>query len=130
MGVKQQRMNERIREILSGLVQREVADPRLQHVTITEVSLDPELVYATVYVNALGDESRQSDVMDGLKRASGFLRREMGKRIRLRSTPELIFRWDTTLETGEHINRLLDDLDIPPPDPDDAIEDDDDHDLD
>jgi len=119
MGVKQQRMNERIREILSQLVQREVADPRLQHVTITEVSLDPEMVYATVYVNALGDESRQAEVMDGLRRAAGFLRRETGKRIRLRSTPELLFRWDTTLERGEHINRLLDELDIPPPDPDD-----------
>ncbi len=119
MGVKQQRMNERIREILSQLVQREVADPRLQHVTITEVSLDPEMVYATVYVNALGDESRQAEVMEGLRRAAGFLRRETGKRIRLRSTPELLFRWDTTLERGEHINRLLDDLDIPPPDPDD-----------
>ncbi len=125
MGVKQQRMNERIREILSELVRRDVADPRLQQVTITEVSLDPEMVYATVYVNALGDESRQSDVMDGLKRASGFLRRETGKRIRLRNTPELIFRWDTTLETGEHINRLLDDLEIPPPDLEDVIEDDD-----
>jgi ribosome-binding factor A len=119
MGVKQQRMNERIREILSQLVQREVADPRLQHVTITEVSVDPEMVYATVYVNALGDESRQAEVMDGLRRAAGFLRRETGKRIRLRSTPELLFRWDTTLERGEHINRLLDELDIPPPDPDD-----------
>jgi ribosome-binding factor A len=126
MGVKQQRMNERIREILSQLVQREVADPRLKHVTITEVSLDPELVYATVYVNALGDESRQAEVMDGLKRAAGFLRRETGKRIRLRNTPELLFRWDTTLQRGEHINRLLDDLDIPPPDPDDVNEEDDD----
>lgn len=132
MSVKQQRMNERVREILSELMLRDVADPRLQHVTMTEVRLDPELVYATIYVNALGDESRREEVLDALRRASGFLRREVGKRIRLRVTPELIFKWDTTLEHGERLNQLIDGLDIPAPDPADLIveDEDDDDDLD
>jgi len=113
MSLKQERMNERIRAILSELLLREVSDPRLQSVTVTEVSLDGELMYADVYVNALGDETRQKDVMQGLERANGFLRRELGKHIRTRNTPELNFHWDATLEHGERINQILDNLDIP-----------------
>jgi ribosome-binding factor A len=114
MSLKKERMNDRIRMVLSELLLREIADPRLQGVTITEVQLDGEMMYATVYVNALGDETRQADVMAGLKRAKGFLRREVGQNIRTRNTPELVFKWDTTLEHGEHINQLIDKLEIPP----------------
>jgi ribosome-binding factor A len=112
-------MGERIQEILSELLLREVSDPRLQGVTVTEVKLDLELMYADVYVNALADETRQSDVMAGLERAKGFLRREVGKRIRIRNTPELHFHWDLTLERSERINHILTHLDIPKPDPND-----------
>jgi ribosome-binding factor A len=114
MSIKQDRVSGRIRTILSELLLREVADPRLHFITITEVELDPELQYARVYVNALGDEARQEDVMEGLARARGFLRREVGKRVRLRKTPELEFRWDHTLERSERINELIASLDIPP----------------
>lgn len=114
MSIKQDRMSERIRVILSELLLREVSDPRLQNLTITEVKLDPELMFADVYVNALGDESREQTVMGGLQSAGGFLRREIGKRVRLRNTPELHFHWDTTLERGEKLNQLLSGLDIPP----------------
>ncbi len=118
MSLKRDRMNDRIRQILSELLRREVSDPRLQGVTVTEVVLDPELLFARVYVNALGDETRQKDVLEGLKSASGFLRRETGKHIRLRNTPELHFYWDTTLERGERLNQILDTLEIPLPDED------------
>lgn len=114
MSIKQDRVSGRIRTILSELLLREVADPRLHYITITDVELDPELQYARVYVNALGDEDRQEDVMQGLERARGFLRREVGKRVRLRKTPELEFRWDHTLERSERINQLIASLDIPP----------------
>ena len=113
MGLKKDRMNERIRIILSELLLREISDPRLQGVTVTEVILDGEMMYATIYVNALGDEERQASVMEGLERAKGFLRREVGQRIRTRNTPELHFHWDATLEHGERINQILDKLDIP-----------------
>jgi ribosome-binding factor A len=89
MSIAQGRMSDRIRQILSELLRREVADPRLKNVTVTEVTLDRELMFANVYVNALGDESRQNEILEGLRRAGGFLRRETGKRIRLRNTPEL-----------------------------------------
>lgn len=114
MSIKQDRMADRIRTILSELLLTEVADPRLQGITVTEVTLDPELMIAKVYVNALGDEARQNSVLDALHHARGFLRREVGKRIRLRNTPDLLFHWDVTLERGEHLNQLISALDIPP----------------
>lgn len=113
MSIKQDRMNERIRVILSELLLREISDPRLQGVTVTEVSIDAELMHATVYVNALGEEEREDEVMIALKRANGFIRREVGQRITTRNTPELHFRWDTTLAQGERINQILNSLDIP-----------------
>jgi ribosome-binding factor A len=116
MTVKQERMAERIREILSSLLLLEVTDPALQGVTVTEVKLDPELEYADVYVNALGDESREREVMAGLNRANGFLRREVGKRIRLRRTPILKFHWDITLSRAEAMEQILDHLNVPPAD--------------
>lgn len=125
MSIKQDRMADRMRQILSELLLREVSDPRLHNVTVTEVKLDPELMFADVYVNALGDESRSQEVLAGLKSAGGFLRREVGKRVRLRNTPELHFHWDVTLERGERMNQVIANLHIPAPDPADLIEDDD-----
>lgn len=122
MTIKRDRMAERIQAILSELLLREIADPRLRYVTVTEVKLDPELMYADVYVNALADESRQDVVMAGLERAKGFLRREIGKRIRIRVTPELHFHWDETLERGEHMHQLISKLEIPPAPPEEQVE--------
>jgi ribosome-binding factor A len=113
MSIKQDRIAEQIQAILSTLLLREVADPRLKNITVTEVKIDPELMYANIYINALGDESRQDEVLAGLERAKGFLRREVAKRVRLRSAPELIFHWDVTLERGERLHQLLSSLDIP-----------------
>ncbi|MFW5692018.1 MAG: 30S ribosome-binding factor RbfA [Chloroflexota bacterium] len=124
MSIKQDRLAERIQGILSELLLREVADPRLQGVTITEVKLDPEIMFADIYVSALGDESRQDEVIAGLRSANGFLRREVGKRLSTRNTPELHFHWDLTLERGEAINQLLDKLDIPPAAAEDLEDDD------
>lgn len=117
MSLKQQRIAERIRIILSELLLREVSDPRLQGITVTQVKIDPEIMFADVFVGALGDEDREEEVMAGLKSAKGFLRREVGSRIRTRNTPDLHFRWDAGLARGEKINRLLDSLHIPPPAP-------------
>lgn len=117
MSIIQDRMGERIQAILSELLLREVSDPRLKNITVTEVKIDAELMYANIYINALGDESREKEVMAGLNRAKGFLRREVAKRVRLRSAPELIFHWDETLERSERVNRLLSSLDIPPQEP-------------
>jgi ribosome-binding factor A len=124
MSIIQDRISERVRAILSELMLREVSDPRLKHVTITEVQIDAELVYAKVFVNALGDESRQAEVMKGLTSAKGFLRREVGKRLHLKSTPDLTFIWDDTLERGERLNQIIAKLDLPPADPESGEDDD------
>ncbi|MEO8395254.1 MAG: 30S ribosome-binding factor RbfA [Chloroflexota bacterium] len=114
--IKQERTSGQIRKILSQLILREVADPRLVSITVTEVELDPELQFAKVYVNALGEEEREPEVMFALEHAKGFLRREVAKRVHLRKAPELQFRWDARLERSEKINALLATLDIPPAD--------------
>ncbi len=131
--IKRERTSGQIRKILSQLILRDVADPRLHGITITEVELDPELLFAKVYVNALGEEDRQPEVMFALDHAKGFLRREVAKRVRLRKAPELIFRWDESLERSERVNELLSHLEIPPdenaPQPAVEVDDDDDSEL-
>lgn len=112
--VRQERTAEQIRVILSELFLKEVSDPRLEGVTVTEASIDRELQHAHVYVNALGDESREKEVMDGLQSASGFLRGQVAQRLDLRSAPILHFRWDPRLRYAEEINDLLDSLNIQP----------------
>jgi ribosome-binding factor A len=121
--IRQRRTAEQIRHILSELFLRQLNDPRLQGLTITDVKIDRELQYANIYVNALGDEARQQEVMASLDKAVGFLRRELSGRMRLRSAPQLKFHWDPTLAHAEEINQLLDSLDIPP-EADDRIEND------
>lgn len=111
MSYKQARMGGRIRTILSELLLREVADPRLQGLTITEVTLDQEMQYARVYISGLDEDPKE--VMLGLKSANSFLRREVARRVQLRKAPELHFIWDETMQRGERINALLQSLDIP-----------------
>lgn len=114
MSIKQDRVAGRIREILSALLLREVADPRLQDVTVTDVKIDPELSDAKIYVNALGDETRRAEVLNGLKRANRFLRREVAQRLQVRNAPVLHFFWDEGLERSERVQRIFRDLVIPP----------------
>jgi ribosome-binding factor A len=111
--IRQQRTAEQIRLILSELVLRELRDPRLQDLTFTDVRIDRELQYADIYVHALGDDSREVEVTAALEGATGYLRRELAQRMRLRTVPHLHFHWDPTLAHAEHINTLLDSLDIP-----------------
>ncbi len=114
--IRQQRTAEQIQIILSELMLREMRDPRLQELTITEVTIDRELQYADVYVHALGDETRQTAVIQALEKATGFFRHELAQRLRLRTTPQLHFHWDATLAHIQEVDRILDNLVIPPPD--------------
>ncbi|MGD2162064.1 MAG: 30S ribosome-binding factor RbfA [Anaerolineales bacterium] len=104
------RIGDRILEELAVVLQREVEDPRLSMVTVTGVDVDRELAYATIFVSALGDEDRQQEVLEGLKRARGFLRSALAARIQLRTFPELRFRWDASYQRGARIEELLDQL--------------------
>lgn len=131
MSIKQDRVAGRIRQILSVLILREVADPRLQGLTVTDVEIDSELMYARVYVNALGEEERMPEIMGALKQAKGFLRREVGKRLSLRRVPDMGFYWDESLDRGARMDMLINQLEIPPKPKDDPTDDaDDDSELD
>jgi ribosome-binding factor A len=120
--IRQRRIAEKIRAVLSELILRESRDPRLQDLTFTDVRIDRELQYADIYVNALGDDSREQEVMSALEGAKGFFRRELAGRIRMRTVPHLHFHWDPTLARAERLNTLLDSLDIPPEPEEDAAE--------
>ena len=110
MTIKQERAAKLIQEILSELLMTEVTDPALLSVTIIEVEIDRELEYADVYVHAMDDPD---EVMQGLERANGFLRRELASRTRFRKTPTLHFHWDASFDRGERIDSLLAKLDLP-----------------
>jgi ribosome-binding factor A len=114
--VRQERTAEQIQQLLSELFLRQVSDPRLAGVTITEVEIDRELQYATAFVNALGDETREEEVMAGLQSAAGFLRRELAGSLGLRAAPIIRFQWDPRLRYVEEVDKLLEELDIKPDD--------------
>jgi ribosome-binding factor A len=108
--LRQKRVADRLQVEISELFQREMNDPRLELVTVTRVNIDRELEYANVFVCTVGDEARQAEVLAILKGAHGYIRREIGRRVKLRRTPQLIFHWDPAPEKGEQVEQLLDRL--------------------
>jgi len=104
------RIAERLRQELSDLLLREVHDPRLGQIYITDVKVDRELAYADVYVSAVEGSSRRQAILAGLEAASGFLRRNLARRVELRTFPQLRFHWDPTPENAEHIEKILAEL--------------------
>lgn len=104
------KINEEVRRELSAIL-REVKDSRIPMMTsIVAVNVTNDLSYAKVYVSIIGDESVQKKALEGLKSAAGFMRREVGRRISIRHTPELIFEIDHSIEHGAHINEVLSSL--------------------
>ncbi len=105
------RIAERIRKELSELLIKEISDPRLQGISITDVEVDRELAYATIYYSSIEGSSRVDEIQAGLEHAQGFLRSELAQRIELRAFPRLRFRFDPTFERAENIERLFASLD-------------------
>lgn len=92
------------------LILIKVKDPRVSGVTVTDVTVDRELAFADIYVSAVEGVVRSKEILAGLERASGFLRRELAARIDLRVFPRLRFHWDTTPENADHIEQLLNEI--------------------
>jgi ribosome-binding factor A len=105
--LRAQRIADRVREELSVMLLKEISDPRLVGVSITDVTIDRELAYANIYVSAVEGSERSDEILAGLEHAQGFIRRELTHRIDLRTFPRLRFHWDPTFERAEHIERLL-----------------------
>ncbi len=109
---RQGRINDEMQKELAVLIQN-LKDPRVQStmVSVTGVRATPDLRYAKVYISAL-DKDKAKDVMKGLKSAGGWLRRELGSRLQLRYTPELVFEEDESITYGARIADLLAKLDV------------------
>ena len=86
---------------------REINDPRLRLIYLTDVKIDRELAYADIYVSALEGTERSKDVLAGLESASGFIRRTLASRMELRAFPRLRFHWDVTPENADRIEKKL-----------------------
>ena len=102
-----QKVAELIQRDLSDLLRNELRDPRVGMLTITSVDVSPDLSHAKVYFTLL-DKKNLEDTLDGLKRASGYLRSQLARRMKLYTTPELRFSYDESVERGDHLSRLID----------------------
>ncbi|WP_102262228.1 30S ribosome-binding factor RbfA [Mesobacillus jeotgali] len=110
MGHRVNRVGEQMKKELGDIISRKIKDPRVGFVTVTDVQVTGDLQQAKVYISVLGDEQQREDTLKGLAKAKGFIRTEIGQRIRLRKTPELIFEFDETMAYGNRINSLIHEL--------------------
>ncbi|MCX6065740.1 MAG: 30S ribosome-binding factor RbfA [Chloroflexi bacterium] len=106
-GVRLQKIADRIRDEISDMLIKEISDPRLHNVYVTDVRVDRELAYADVYVSAVEGKSRATEIVQGMESAGGFLRRNLTTRVELRTFPRLRFHWDPTPENADHIEKIL-----------------------
>lgn len=113
--IRLQRISDRIRQDLSEMLVKEVSDPRLSGVSVTDVKVDRELAYADIFVSAVEGQERSKEVLEGLHSAAGFLRHELAARVDLRVFPRLRFHWDPTPERADHIEQVLASLRDQPP---------------
>lgn len=104
------RVGEQMKKELSDILIRDIKDPRVRFVTVTGVDVTGDLQQATAFITVLGDEEEHKATLAGLEKAKGFIRTELGKRIRLRKTPELSFSFDESIQYGNRIESLLRDL--------------------
>lgn len=105
-GTRQERVAEALRDEIASLLS-ELKDPRVGFVSITRVEVSSDLRHARVYVSVLGDEAAKKATMEGLRSATGFIRSEVGRRVRLFRTPEIVFHLDESLEKGALVLKLI-----------------------
>jgi ribosome-binding factor A len=101
-----QKLGDLIQRELSELLQRELRDPRVGMITITGVDVSPDFSHAKVFFTVL-EKQRLEDAREGLRRAAGFLRSRLARRIKLYTTPELRFEYDESVERGDRLSRLI-----------------------
>lgn len=107
MANRSNRVAEQMKKELGEIIARKLKDPRIGFVTVTDVEVTGDLQQATVYITVLGDNKKREETLKGLAKAKGFIRTEIGQRIRLRKTPELMFEFDLSSDYGNKIDTLL-----------------------
>jgi len=110
MSHRSHRLAEELRNEISAIIAQEVKDPRVGFATVTEVEVSPDLRYARVLVSVLGSPEEKQETFEALAHATGYIRRLVGARIRLRHTPDLNFVYDDSIERGDHMMRLFDEI--------------------
>ena len=120
-GYRAGRLAEEIRKLTGNMLLFELKDPRLKGkmVSVSGVDVSDDGSYATVYLSVLGksisddaDEKEKDDILKAMKSASGVIRREIGKNVKLRHVPELSFKIDNSIEYGRHMSKIIDSLGI------------------
>ncbi len=108
------KIGEEIKREISDIIAKELKDPRIKGgvISITGVDVSGDLSFAKIFVSVYGKDVDGKKVLETLKKSSGFIRTELGRRIKIRHIPELIFQLDTSMEYGDHINKILKDLNV------------------
>ncbi|MGP4080184.1 30S ribosome-binding factor RbfA [Pseudalkalibacillus sp. R45] len=108
--VRANRVAEQMKKELGEIIGQKIKDPRVGFVTVTAVEVTGDLQQATIFISVFGDEEEKANTLAGLAKATGFIRSEIGKRIRLRKTPEILFEFDHSIEYGNRIETILDEI--------------------
>jgi len=110
MSQRTERIDELLRQEITSILTKEIADPEIGFATVTDVETAPDLRHARVWVSVIGSKAERTVTLRALERAMGYVRRELGTRLRLRRIPELHVRLDDSVERGTRVMRLLTDL--------------------
>lgn len=110
MTKRTERVGDQIRSEIADIIARRLNDPRIGFVTVTAVEVSEDLRHAKVFVSVYGEDKVKIQTMKGLKSASGFIRGEIGHRLRIKFTPEIVFKLDTSMEKAEHILGILEEI--------------------
>ncbi len=101
------RVGDMIRQVIGEMLLRELNDPRLESVTLTDVEVSDDLKKATVFFSAMGSQAQQEASLHGLQSAAGYIRKRLGRELRLRFVPDLLFKVDRSFDYGNRIDRLI-----------------------
>lgn len=104
------RVGDLIRQVISEMVLRDLNDPRLESVTITGVDVTDDLKLATVFFSALGRKEKEAGALRAFQSAAGLVKKKLGRELRIRYVPDLLFKVDPSFEYGSKIDRLLRDI--------------------
>lgn len=105
------RLARQIQKELSMMLLNDIKDTKIGYITVTDVRLTNDLSYAYIYFTIIGGKDRIEVALDGLNRAKGYMKNEIAKKVKMRKVPEFIFKYDESLEYGNKIGKIIDNLD-------------------
>lgn len=116
------RVADLVKQEVSQIIQHEMKDPRIGFVTVTSVEVSIDLRHARVYFSVLGSEADRKASLEGLERAKGYVRTQLGRRIKLRHVPELLFRYDESFDYAQRISNVMRSIEHTEEDPDGQVD--------